>query len=310
LRAVERELAAPLEPDGAAPAGGAGTRPVRDRRGQGFAGVCGELLSSGERVMVVCADVARRREAIERLVAGLGASLGVERDDGPRLALVEWSALAADPALAAPYAHVVAFDPPSDPAERAALDAPARGAGFAHLAWGPAEADFTVRVAEAAYDLRGPLAQLYRGLREAGGRAGGAALRTLLAGEGAWPRPAAVGGRLLRLLGELELGTVSRNGGPPSCTLQPAVARRDLADSPAHRAYARRLDEVRRYVATQLPGPEVVATDLDHAAPPPFAEKHGEPAARAPDLPRIPRPPAAPVIPSPVEQEELQQALL
>ena len=44
---------------------------IVDRRGDGFAGVVGELITSGEPVLVGVADVARRRESLETLVAGL-----------------------------------------------------------------------------------------------------------------------------------------------------------------------------------------------------------------------------------------------
>ena len=76
---------------------------VVDRRGDGFAGVVGELITSGEPVLVGVADVARRRESLETLVAGLA-------DDG--LAVVSWDALAADPGLADGFPHLVALDPP------------------------------------------------------------------------------------------------------------------------------------------------------------------------------------------------------
>ena len=58
MEAVERELDA--EPPAPAPQAVV-ARDVRDRRGEGFAGVAGDLLSSGEAVALVCADTARRR---------------------------------------------------------------------------------------------------------------------------------------------------------------------------------------------------------------------------------------------------------
>src|ERR687896_201834 len=42
-----------------------------DRRGEGFAGVAGDLFTSGEAVLVAVADVPRRREGLEAIVAGL-----------------------------------------------------------------------------------------------------------------------------------------------------------------------------------------------------------------------------------------------
>ncbi len=42
-----------------------------DRRGEGIAGVAGDLLTSGERVLVAVADVPRRAAGLEAMVAGL-----------------------------------------------------------------------------------------------------------------------------------------------------------------------------------------------------------------------------------------------
>ena len=42
-----------------------------DRRREGFAGVAGDLFTSGERVLVAVADVERRRQGLEQIVAGL-----------------------------------------------------------------------------------------------------------------------------------------------------------------------------------------------------------------------------------------------
>ena len=74
---------------GAPASRGGAARHVVDRRGDGFAGVVGELMTSGEPVLVGVADVARRRESLQTLVAGL--------DDGG-LAAVAWDTLAATPA--------------------------------------------------------------------------------------------------------------------------------------------------------------------------------------------------------------------
>jgi hypothetical protein len=95
------------------PAPEAEPRAVIDRRGQGFAGTVGDVISSGESVLVVCADTARRRAAIEELVGGLAAALRGEAEIfSSQLALVSWTALERAPELARPYAHLVALDPP------------------------------------------------------------------------------------------------------------------------------------------------------------------------------------------------------
>ena len=76
---------------------------VEDRRGEGFAGVAGDLFSSGEPVLVAVADVPRRRAGLEAVVAGLS--------DGP-MPVSSWGALAAHPSLVERFGHLVALDPP------------------------------------------------------------------------------------------------------------------------------------------------------------------------------------------------------
>src|SRR5215213_5652436 len=95
------ELRAALA-DELAPDPGAGGV-VEDRRGEGFAGVAGDLFSSGEAVLVAVADVPRRKAGLEAVVAGLS--------DGP-MPVVSWAALALRPELADGFDHLVALDPP------------------------------------------------------------------------------------------------------------------------------------------------------------------------------------------------------
>ncbi len=149
--AIEREWAADPADGASVPRKLAGERPaVRDVRGAGFAGVAGDLLSSGGRVLVLCADAEHRRPALERVVAGL-ARLPVGPDDnsGDDVAVASWEAVFSDPALVASFQHVVALDPPV--AERQ-VDAVAAagcrdGGGFVHLAWGHPEVEFALTVA-------------------------------------------------------------------------------------------------------------------------------------------------------------------
>ena len=67
------ELGALLAAPAGAPVGdrAASAGIVEDRRGEGFAGVAGDLFSSGETVLVAVADVPRRRAGLEAVVAGL-----------------------------------------------------------------------------------------------------------------------------------------------------------------------------------------------------------------------------------------------
>jgi single-stranded-DNA-specific exonuclease len=216
---------------------------VRDRRGQGFAGVCGELLSSGERVLVVCSDVARRREGLERLVAGIAAR--VDTGDDPlappceRLGVVSWHALGSDPSLGAPYEHLLALDPPLDPGGEQLL-ARVPGSGFAHLAWGAEETEFALAVARHTLDLRGELKALYRELRREPVLEG-ERLEAVLRGSGPHPRSPELAGRLVRVLSELELVQLEGDATAPRLRLAGDVRRTELERSPAYRAYQARL---------------------------------------------------------------------
>jgi single-stranded-DNA-specific exonuclease len=208
------------------------TRRLLDRRREGFAGVAGDLLSSGEPVLVVCADVSRRREALGRVIGGLGDA-----------ALVTWQTLSTRPELAERFLHVVALDPPLSPTGMELL----RGlpsAGFVHLAWGEPEVEFALAHAGAELDLRPALAELYRGLRDADGSAEGAQLEVLLAGSGAHPRSPAMAARLLTVLLELELASYDAG----RCTLLGAD-RVELERSAIYVACQQQLEGARRYLA-------------------------------------------------------------
>jgi hypothetical protein len=205
------------------------TRTLRNRRGEGFAGVAGELLTSGEPVLLVVADVARRQAALEATVAGMAAA---------GLQVVSWAALAGRPALAADFEHLLVLDPP--PVEEGlALLAALPGAGLAHLAWGPAEREFALGHWRSELGLRTPLADLWRTLDRAGSLEG-ESLAAALRGDGAYPRSGRGAGRLVRVLCELGLARYApdarrcdRLGG----------ARTELERSASARAYAARLEE-------------------------------------------------------------------
>lgn len=211
-----------------------------DRRGEGFAGVVGELLTSGSSVLVCVADVPRRREGLERVVAGLA---------GEVLAVVDWQTLADDPALAAGFDDLVAFDPPPGGHNDALLAVCPRG----HLAWGPAEVEFALSVWGAELDLRPALAEAYRALRELGPDAALDAQEAALRGEARYPRSAACCGRLVRVLGEL--GFVAYDAAGPRLTLLDAP-RTDVEKSPSYRAYR---EGLARSTALLAPAPAAPA---------------------------------------------------
>ena len=271
LEALVRELEGPpltLAPERDEPA-----RVLSDRRGEGTAGVLGDAVSTGERVLVVCAEVGRRRAALERLLGGLARALrGVgggnetTADDCDGLALASWASLEREPRLAARFEHLVALDPPPRRAgERLLATAPAPPAGDrardpasgrsrppaggrSYAAWGRAEVDFALRAAAAAFDLRAPLAAVYRALRDHGGALGGSSLERALRGEGDRPRPPEVGVRLVRVLVEVGLvDFVANASGGPQCRLTSAEPVK-LEQSPTYRASLARLEEAQTYL--------------------------------------------------------------
>ena len=224
---------------------------VRDRRGHGVAAVAADALSSGEDVLLVCADAARRRAGIEAVLGGLPAALSA---DATRLALAGWDDLAADPALADGFAHLVAVDPPPHPAGEALLAA--AGDGHVHLAWGEPEAAFALAVAEAQLELRPALTAAYRALRDTG-EAAGDELLALLRGDGRHPHSPQTCGRMLRVLAEL--GFVAFDAEARHCALVPDAPRSSLERSPAYRAYGRRLAQARAWLERCASAPRAAA---------------------------------------------------
>ncbi|MFN2616562.1 MAG: single-stranded-DNA-specific exonuclease RecJ [Thermoleophilaceae bacterium] len=211
-----------------------------DRRGDGFAGVAGDLLTSGDQVLVAVADIPRRRVSLESLIAGLVP-------DG--LAVASWSAIAADPGLTAGFDHLIALDPPPGGAQDPLL----RRVGLGHLAWGPAEVDFALAVWRGELDPRAALAEVWRALRQ-GEDADPAALAAALRGPGRYPRPAECCARLLRILRELGLVEYrTRADGGPGCTVL-AAERTELERSPTYRSCRERLEAIERALEPRARG--------------------------------------------------------
>jgi hypothetical protein len=193
-----------------------------DRRGEGFAGVAGDLLTSGERVLVAVAHVERRREGLERIVAGVAPG---------GMPVVSWGALGAAPELAAGFDHLIALDPPP----RGVADPLLAVGPRAHLAWGSAEAEFAEQVHRAELYMRPALSDVYRALRELPADA----LERALRGDGRYPRTPECCARLVRVLSELELIELSLD--PPRAGLLDARPT-ELERSPTFRAAMAELD--------------------------------------------------------------------
>jgi single-stranded-DNA-specific exonuclease len=205
---------------------------VSDARGTGIAGLLADLVASGDPVLAVVAHAPYRARTLQDRIGGF--------------AVCSWAALEDAPELAAPFAHVVAVDPPCDPRLLRLLE-PSSAAVRAHLAWGAPELRFAQRIHQWDFALREPLTALYRALRGAG-EVRGEALEAVLRGEGPQPRSAALAGRLVRVLSELDLVALDREGEALRLTESPA--RTALEHSPAFRAYHRRLEDGLRYLTS------------------------------------------------------------
>ena len=229
LNGLHRELERDLSGDIAgSPADPSAERLTRDVRHKGVAGILADLVATGEDVLAVTAHARYRASKLHGRVGGF--------------ALCSWQALEDDPGLAQRFTHVVAVDPPAT----IALDH-LSGQGWTHLAWGERELQFAARIHTWDFALRDPLAALYRALR-ACRETGGEACEALLRGEGPQPRSAALAGRLVRVLAELDLVDFDREG--PALRAVEAPERTALERSAAFRAYHRRLEDGLRFLSS------------------------------------------------------------
>jgi single-stranded-DNA-specific exonuclease len=262
---LEAELVAdPALPPGGAWGEGAGAdgRRVVPHSGSA-ASVLAELVSSGERVLAVCADASRRAQlalgaaGLARFGGGAGTvvcgrcdtgELGRAAAGSDGLVLADWDAVgASSPSTAAVFTHVVVVDPP--PFRHLDEGLLGGAGGYLHPVWGEAELSFALAVLEEQLGLRAPLASLFRSLRT-GGPCEGEELRAALSGDGRFPRSPELAGRCLRVFGEVGLV----EGKPSSGTGTVGVVsseRTELTRSAAFRAYAARHEEARRYLESR-----------------------------------------------------------
>jgi single-stranded-DNA-specific exonuclease len=211
---------------------GLARRTLQDRRDRGIAATIVRLVSSGEPVLVVCADATARAGHLEGRLGGF--------------ALCSHATLERSPELAQRFRHIVVLDPPAcaEHDERARMGEPDQ---CTHLAWGTAELRFASDIHEREYGLRASLAALYRSLRDLGG-VEGEGLETALRGDPSQSRSPALAGRLLRVLTELRLVDLDRERA--AVVVLPG-RRATLEHSVAYRAYQGRLEDGRRYLGSR-----------------------------------------------------------
>jgi single-stranded-DNA-specific exonuclease len=204
-------------------------RETVDRRGGAAIASLAELISSGEPLLAICADAARRARlaseaadprrfgaALPRIVCCRcgSARLDMALADAPAtgLVLADWTSLALRPRAALAYRHIVLIDPPPSEALESLAQAAAepaaiggRSASYLHLAWGPPEAEFAERLVDWEWNLRAAIREIWRGLAAGGGEAAGTGLRSLLAGGSVYPRTPELASRCVGVLSELDL---------------------------------------------------------------------------------------------------------
>jgi hypothetical protein len=254
------------------------TQPKRreaiDRRGGAAVASLAELISSGEPVLAICADAARRAKlafeaadprrfgaALPRIACcrcgseGMDAALSEAPDAG--LVLADWTSIALRLQAPLAFRHVVLIDPPpSEPVEGiawAASESPAIGGGagsYIHLAWGPAEADLAERLFDWEWNLRAAIREIWRGLAGTEGEASGAGLRSLLAGESSYPRTPELAARCVRVLTDLGLCEWLPNGGAPVLRVL-SSERTELGRSRAYGACVARHQEAIRFLRSR-----------------------------------------------------------
>jgi len=193
-----------------------------DRRGHPVGPALTALAASGERVLVLVADVARRRPLLSHDVlsphldrSGLYVQAAcaprvAEALAGPDVVMAGLDLVLSRPELAAAFAHVVLVDPPLTRAQLGRLAAAAPGA-WLHALWGAPEARFAEQVAAAECDLDSAMRRAWHALSAGSGRFDDALEQELLGGD-PFLRSGAAGGAALRALRDAGL-LVTEAGG-------------------------------------------------------------------------------------------------
>ncbi len=254
-------------------------RNIVDSRGNGPFGVVSELASTGEGVVVLSADVSRRKSAIadrfdaRRLGAGESAlatkrcaPTAVERlidckpGDG-LVAFIDHEVAESSPEVLEQFEHIVMLDPPYNETRLNAIlcaGSSRSGDGFAHLLWGADEVRFTERVVEQELGLRAPTGAIYRCLadsevREHAGSLDLAELMVITEGSGSHPRAPRLIGRCLRVLSELGLIQVTGDGLAATSTFnEKAPSAPDLERSKTFEMYGKLYQESSRFLKVAL----------------------------------------------------------
>lgn len=256
----------PEETDGDS---GSSDRLIDRRDFGGIPAQVAKLMSTGENVLLLVADLARRRNQLvtqlpvassgigQVLLAGsrCGGSILKERlvslkQDSPALMLADFATAVASPDLVGSFDHLVFIDPPLN---RNVFDflAAAAPEAYLHLFHCSNEVQFTKEVVEHEFNLRAPVTRVYKHLK-AGNKypLDDTTERLLLAGGKHLRQPAMVA-KCLKVLEELSLVAIEKvEERPILALLEPGKTRLDK--SPTYKRSRIFYKECLKYLNTSL----------------------------------------------------------
>jgi single-stranded-DNA-specific exonuclease len=234
---------------------------IVDRRGRPPVSQLAALVAGGERVLVLVADVARRRPLLTRDVLAPALTCGgayVQAACAHRLSAAATAGVVmttpdlalSEPPFTSSFAQVVLLDPPFTTSMWAGLAAAAPDAGL-HALWGAGEAGFAGRVRETQLDLDAAMRRVWRALAAGSGRFDDALEQELLGG-GAALAPVATAAAAVEALREAGLLVADREGG---YHLERPQSKVDVTRTDAHRRWHNRYqtpDFLQTCLTTQL----------------------------------------------------------
>lgn len=208
-----------------------------------------KLISGGENVLLLVADVPRRRRLfagdlpagrliVERLAVSGGRCSQSFRDrqlqglssEQTTLALADFTTAAEYPQILEHFKHLVFVDPPYCQSVLTSMAAAAPEA-YIHLIYCGDEVQFTEKVLRHEYDLRESLTNTYRHLGTGNNYPLDEATERLLLAGGKYLRQPLMVARCLRILTELELVSIEESREGPILKV-PKADRTDLQKSP------------------------------------------------------------------------------
>ena len=243
----------------AAPAGAddGATAAVEDRRGRPVLSTLTSLVATGERLLVLVADVGRRRPLLARDLplapleleamylngaCAPGRLRAAAAPDGPRVVMASTVTAALYPELVRGFGQIAFVDPPFWEAALNSVRAAADAGSRIHFVWGAGEVHFAGKIAAADYDLDAAARRVYRILARAAGRPLDDELARGLVGEGRFLAKVPTLVAAWRTLVEAGLA-VPRGGKNLLATIE---GKTDLSSSPTFRLWHR--EPTRRYL--------------------------------------------------------------